>query len=163
MAVSPTFDPNALSVLKKGRLQNTAITDAYEPGSTMKAMIAAAAIEEGAMNPTTMVFGEHGRMTVANTVIHDHEKLGWVSFAQVIQKSSNIGAAKTGMALGGSDSIDISRHSALASEPRLTFRGRGGARQEPKSLGTPFHCFDFNGARNWGDADSNGIRVCSSR
>ena len=101
MAVSPTFDPNALSALKKGHLQNTAITDAYEPGSTMKAMIAAAAIEEGVMKPATMVFGEHGRMTVANTVIHDHEKLGWVSFAEVIQKSSNIGAAKTGMALGG--------------------------------------------------------------
>lgn len=101
MAVSPRFDPNALSALKKqDRLQNTAITDAYEPGSTMKALIAAAAIEEGAMRPTTMVFGEHGRMLVANTVIHDHEKLGWVSFAQVIQKSSNIGAAKAGMVLG---------------------------------------------------------------
>ncbi|NGZ02589.1 MAG: penicillin-binding protein [Nitrospira sp. WS238] len=101
MAVSPRFDPNALSALKKGdRLQNTAITDAYEPGSTMKAMIAAAAIEEGVMQPTTMLFGEHGRMSIANTVIHDHEKLGWVSFAQAIQKSSNIGAAKTGMVLG---------------------------------------------------------------
>lgn len=101
MAVSPRFDPNALSALNKQvRLQNTAIMDAYEPGSTMKAMIAAAAIEEGAMKPTTMVFGEHGRMLVANTVIHDHEKLGWVSFAQVIQKSSNIGAAKAGMVLG---------------------------------------------------------------
>jgi len=99
--VSPRFDPNALSALKKGdRLQNTAITDAYEPGSTMKAMIAAAAIEEGVMQPTTMLFGEHGRMSIANTVIHDHEKLGWVSFAQAIQKSSNIGAAKTGMVLG---------------------------------------------------------------
>lgn len=39
-------------------------------------------------------------MTVANTVIHDHEKMGWMTFAQMIQKSSNIGAAKTGMALG---------------------------------------------------------------
>lgn len=101
MAVSPRFDPNALSALnKQARLQNTAIADAYEPGSTMKAIIAAAAIEEGAMKPTTMVFGEHGRMSIANTVIHDHEKLGWVSLAQVIQKSSNIGAAKMGMVLG---------------------------------------------------------------
>jgi cell division protein FtsI (penicillin-binding protein 3) len=66
----------------------------------MKAMMAAAAIEERVVRPNTMVFGEHGHMTVANTVIHDHERLGWVSFAQVIQKSSNIGAAKTGMALG---------------------------------------------------------------
>jgi len=100
MAVSPRFDPNAVSALSPDRWRNRALTDAYEPGSTMKAMMAAAAIEERVVRANTMVFGEHGRMTVANTVIHDHERLGWVSFAQVIQKSSNIGAAKTGMALG---------------------------------------------------------------
>ncbi|TKB76988.1 MAG: penicillin-binding protein 2 [Nitrospira sp.] len=100
MAVSPRFDPNAVSALSPDRWRNRALTDAYEPGSTMKAMMAAAAIEERVVSPNTMVFGEHGRMTVANTVIHDHERLGWISFAQVIQKSSNIGAAKTGMALG---------------------------------------------------------------
>ena len=47
-----------------------------------------------------MVFGENGRMKIANTTIHDHEKLGWMTFSQMIQKSSNIGAAKTGMVLG---------------------------------------------------------------
>ena len=100
MAVSPRFDPNVVSGLSRDRWRNRALTDAYEPGSTMKAMMAAAAIEERVVRPNTMVFGEHGHMTVSNTVIHDHERLGWVSFAQVIQKSSNIGAAKTGMALG---------------------------------------------------------------
>lgn len=100
MAVSPRFDPNTVSKLTADRWRNKALTDAYEPGSTMKVMMAAAAIEERVVKPYTMVFAEHGRMAVANTVIHDHEKLGWVSFAQVIQKSSNIGAAKTGMALG---------------------------------------------------------------
>lgn len=100
LAISPRFDPNALAAIGPDRWRNRALTDAYEPGSTMKAIVAAAAIEERVMKPGTMVFGENGRMTVANTVIHDHEKLGWVTFAQVIQKSSNIGAAKTGMALG---------------------------------------------------------------
>lgn len=100
MAVSPRFDPNTVSKLTADRWRNKALADAYEPGSTMKVIMAAAAIEERVVKPNTMVFGEHGRMTVANTVMHDHEKLGWVSFAQVIQKSSNIGAAKTGMALG---------------------------------------------------------------
>jgi cell division protein FtsI (penicillin-binding protein 3) len=100
LAISPRFDPNAVSALGPDRWRNRALTDAYEPGSTMKAIIAAAALEEGVIRPDTMVFGENGRLPVANTVIHDHEKLGWVSFAQVIQKSSNIGAAKTGMALG---------------------------------------------------------------
>lgn len=100
LAVSPRFDPNSVAAIGPDRWRNRALTDAYEPGSTMKALVAAAAIEERVMKPNTMVFAENGRMTVANTVIHDHEKMGWVTFAQVIQKSSNIGAAKTGMALG---------------------------------------------------------------
>lgn len=100
LASSPRFDPNALSNLSPDRWRNRALTDAYEPGSTMKAILAAAAIEEQVMKPDTLVFGEQGSMAIASTVIHDHEKLGWLTFAQVIQKSSNIGAAKAGMALG---------------------------------------------------------------
>jgi cell division protein FtsI (penicillin-binding protein 3) len=100
LAISPRFDPNAVASLTADRWRNRALTDAYEPGSTMKALVAAAALEEKVMKPSTMLYGENGRMTIANTVIHDHEKLGWITFAQVIQKSSNIGAAKTGMALG---------------------------------------------------------------
>lgn len=100
MAVSPRFDPNAVASLAPDRWRNRALTDTYEPGSTMKMVVAAAALEEHLMTPGTMVFGENGRMLVANTTIHDHEKLGWMTFAQMIQKSSNIGAAKTGMILG---------------------------------------------------------------
>ena len=100
LAISPRFDPNAVASLTADRWRNRALTDTYEPGSTMKALVAAAALEENVMKPNTMLYGENGRMTIANTVIHDHEKLGWMTFAQVIQKSSNIGAAKTGMALG---------------------------------------------------------------
>ncbi|MBY0246476.1 MAG: penicillin-binding protein 2 [Nitrospiraceae bacterium] len=99
-AVSPRFDPNTVSALRPDRWRNRALTDAYEPGSTMKAVLAAAAIEERVMKADTLVFGEQGRMAIGNTMIHDHEKLGWLSFAQVIQKSSNVGAAKAGMALG---------------------------------------------------------------
>ena len=100
MAVSPRFDPNAVASLTADRWRNRALTDTYEPGSTMKLVVAAAALEERLMMPGSMLFGENGRMTVANTTIHDHEKLGWMTFAQMIQKSSNIGAAKTGMLLG---------------------------------------------------------------
>jgi cell division protein FtsI (penicillin-binding protein 3) len=67
----------------------------------MKVILAAAALEEKVMAPGTMIFGEHGQMSIANTVIHDHEKTGWMTFAQMIQRSSNIGAAKVGTALGG--------------------------------------------------------------
>jgi cell division protein FtsI (penicillin-binding protein 3) len=100
MAVSPRFDPNAVASLTADRWRNRALTDTYEPGSTMKVVVAAAALEERVMMPGSMLFGENGRMTIASTTIHDHEKLGWMTFAQMIQKSSNIGAAKTGMLLG---------------------------------------------------------------
>ena len=100
MAVSPRFDPNAVASLTADRWRNRTLTDTYEPGSTMKLVVAAAALEEKVMMPGSMLFGENGRMSVANTTIHDHEKLGWMTFAQMIQKSSNIGAAKTGMLLG---------------------------------------------------------------
>lgn len=102
MAVSPRFDPNAVAALTADRWRNRALTDTYEPGSTMKVVVAAAALEERVMTPGSMLFGENGRMTVASTTIHDHEKLGWMTFAEMIQKSSNIGAAKTGMLLGES-------------------------------------------------------------
>ena len=100
LAISPRFDPNTVAGLTPDRWRNRALTDAYEPGSTMKAIVAAAALEEKVMKPNSMVYGENGKMVIANTTIHDHEKLGWVTFSQVIEKSSNIGAAKTGMALG---------------------------------------------------------------
>lgn len=100
MAVSPRFDPNNVAALTADRWRNRALTDTYEPGSTMKVIVAAGALEEKVMRPGTMMFGENGQMTVANTIIHDHEKLGWMTFSQMIRKSSNIGAAKTGMLLG---------------------------------------------------------------
>jgi cell division protein FtsI (penicillin-binding protein 3) len=100
MAVTPRFDPNAVASLTADRWRNRALTDTFEPGSTMKVVVAAAALEERVMMPGSMLFGENGRMTIANTTIHDHEKLGWMTFAQMMHKSSNIGAAKTGILLG---------------------------------------------------------------
>ncbi len=100
MAVNPRFDPNVVKSLSPDRWRNRAVADTFEPGSTMKVFMGAAALEERVVTPTTSLFGEFGQMTVANTVIHDHEKLGWMTFAEMIHKSSNIGAAKTAMRLG---------------------------------------------------------------
>ncbi|TLY27980.1 MAG: penicillin-binding protein 2 [Nitrospirae bacterium] len=100
MAVNPRFDPNAVQGISADRWRNRALTDTYEPGSTMKIFVAAAALEEKVMEPGTLVYGENGHMVVARTVIHDHERMGWMTFAQVVQRSSNIGSVKTATALG---------------------------------------------------------------
>jgi cell division protein FtsI (penicillin-binding protein 3) len=100
MAMTPRFDPNAVRGLAPDRWRNRVVTDAYEPGSTMKIFLAAAALEERAMKPASMIYAENGQMTVAGTVIHDHDKSKWITFAQAIQRSSNVAAAKTAMVLG---------------------------------------------------------------
>jgi cell division protein FtsI (penicillin-binding protein 3) len=100
MALTPRFDPNAVRAISADRWRNRVLTDVYEPGSTMKVFVAAAALEEKVMTPGTLVFGEYGRLAVANTVIHDHDKSGWMTFAQVLQRSSNIGMVKTALTLG---------------------------------------------------------------
>ncbi len=66
----------------------------------MKIFLAAAALDEQAMKPDSMINAENGRMTIAGTVIHDHEKAKSLTFAQAIQRSSNIAAAKIAMVLG---------------------------------------------------------------
>ena len=89
----------------------------------MKVVVAAAALEEKVMMPDSMVFGENGQMVIANTTIHDHEKLGWMTFSQMIQKSSNIGAAKDRNGCSGSSgSIAIFRRSDSASALRSICR-----------------------------------------
>jgi cell division protein FtsI (penicillin-binding protein 3) len=136
LAVSPKFDPNTVKGISADRWRNRALTDAYEPGSTMKVFIAAAALEEKVMEPGTMVYAENGRMTVANTVIHDHEKSGWITFAQVIQKSSNIGAAKTAMALGEERAYRYLRAFGFGERTEIDLPGEAaGLVKEPKDWG----------------------------
>ena len=99
LAVRPTFDPNA----PKGDAnlwRNRTISDSYEPGSTFKLVAAAAALEEKLATPDDLIYGEDGSFAVENTVVHDSHKNGWMTFAQVLQKSSNIGMIKVAQRLG---------------------------------------------------------------
>jgi cell division protein FtsI (penicillin-binding protein 3) len=99
MAVRPTFDPNAPK--GDGNLwRNRAVSDAYEPGSTFKLVAAAAALEEKLVSPDEFIYGEDGQFLVENTVVHDHHKNGWMTFAQVLQRSSNIGMIKVAQRVG---------------------------------------------------------------
>jgi len=100
LANAPAFDPNHRATAQADRRRNRAVTDVYEPGSTFKALLAAAAIEHRAARPEEMIFCEHGRYPVGKWVIHDHGSHGWLSLAEILQVSSNIGAAKIGERLG---------------------------------------------------------------
>ncbi len=100
LAIRPTFNPNSFGTATGAEWRNRAITDPFEPGSTFKVILAAAALEEGVMHPQDRVYGEQGAITVANTVIRDWKRYGWLTFSEVLQHSSNVGAIKIGFALG---------------------------------------------------------------
>jgi cell division protein FtsI (penicillin-binding protein 3) len=101
VAIRPTFNPNAfLDVPSRDHWRNRAVTDPFEPGSTFKVILAAAALEEGVVRPEDRIWAEIGAITIARTTIHDWKKYGWLSFAEVLQNSSNVGSIKVGLALG---------------------------------------------------------------
>jgi cell division protein FtsI (penicillin-binding protein 3) len=101
IAVRPTFNPNTfLDVPSRDHWRNRAVTDPFEPGSTFKVILAAAALEEGVIRPDDRIWAENGSITIARTTIRDWKKYGWLTFAEVLQNSSNVGSIKVGLALG---------------------------------------------------------------
>jgi cell division protein FtsI (penicillin-binding protein 3) len=100
MAVAPGFNPNLAVDGEHAAMRNRALTDAFEPGSTFKVFLIASALQEGIVTPQTTFFGGNGAFQVNDRVIHDHKPYGWLTVAQVIQVSSNIGAAKIGLSFG---------------------------------------------------------------
>lgn len=100
MATSPGFDPNHYLDYGPVRYRNRAITDPYEPGSTFKPFVAAAAMEEKLVRLGEMFDCENGAWQDGARLLHDHHPYGALSFEDVLIKSSNIGMAKIGKRLG---------------------------------------------------------------
>ncbi len=100
MANVPRVDPNRGASLPVNLRRNRAVTDRYEPGSTFKTILAAAAIEADVVWPEDKIFCENGSYTIGRRTITDHDPYGTLTFADVIRYSSNIGAAKIAEKLG---------------------------------------------------------------
>jgi cell division protein FtsI (penicillin-binding protein 3) len=100
MATVPRFDPNRFDHASRELWRNRPVTDSYEPGSTMKGIMAAIALEEGVVRPDEEIFCENGSYRVGRRVIHDHHGYGSIPFSEVISFSSNIGSAKIAERLG---------------------------------------------------------------
>jgi cell division protein FtsI (penicillin-binding protein 3) len=100
VAIRPTFNPNTFAEAPREHVRNRAVTDPFEPGSTFKIIMAAAALEEGVVKPDDRIYGENGSITIARTTIRDWKKQGWMTFTEVLQRSSNVGSIKVGMAIG---------------------------------------------------------------
>lgn len=99
-ASAPLFNPNQYNDVSPETWRNRAMTDVFEPGSTFKSILVAAALEEHVVRPTDAFFCENGRYRIAQKVIHDVHSYGWLDVADIIKHSSNIGASKIGRQLG---------------------------------------------------------------
>lgn len=94
----PTYNPNN-PVNIKGKTRNRVITDTFEPGSTLKPVTGAAAMEFGDYTPETKIQTAPGYMAIGPAVIHDAHPHGVLTVSEVIQKSSNVGSAKMALSL----------------------------------------------------------------
>lgn len=100
IANEPNFNPNNFSSFRPDQWRNRAVHDQFEPGSTFKIFTIAAALNAGVIRPDDTIFCENGRMQIADYTIHDSHRDGWLSVSQVLQRSSNIGAARIALDLG---------------------------------------------------------------
>jgi cell division protein FtsI (penicillin-binding protein 3) len=100
MANHPTYDPNHAGDADPAQRRNRAVTDIFEPGSTFKAFLAAAAVDSGAIGLDETVDCEEGRYRIGRRTIHDTHKYGLLTLPEVIQYSSNIGTSKIAEMVG---------------------------------------------------------------
>jgi cell division protein FtsI (penicillin-binding protein 3) len=99
MVNRPSFNPNGRRSNRNGALRNRAVTDVFEPGSTIKPFAVAAAMEYGQFHPETPIDVRPGLMRVGRNLVRDHRDYGLIDVATVLKKSSNVGVSKIALTL----------------------------------------------------------------
>ncbi len=124
----------AMAASPANPLKNPVVQDTYEPGSTFKLVTAAAVLEEGAVKLTDTFNCENGAFEVApGVVIHDHEPLGTATLSQILERSSNIGAAKVVERLGSLRFYRYARAFGFANRTGLELPGETAGEMRPLS------------------------------
>jgi len=100
LAHAPTFNPNAFHRFDPNLWRNRAITDSFEPGSTLKIFTAAAALELGGLSPDTSFYCEKGQYQIGRHTIHDTDTHETLTIEDIVMLSSNIGAVKISQHVG---------------------------------------------------------------
>ena len=99
MVNQPTYNPNDRSQLAAERYRNRAITDIFEPGSSLKPLVVAAALESGQYRPSSIIDTAPGYIVIGPKKIEDTRNLGRVSLTTILARSSNVGITKLAMTL----------------------------------------------------------------
>jgi cell division protein FtsI (penicillin-binding protein 3) len=119
----PSFNPNNRARLTGAQLRNRVITDLFEPGSTLKPFTIAAALESGKVTPSTSIGTAPGTLTLARHTIRDVHPASALSVTQILQKSSNVGAAKLALGLPGEAMWSLYHRVGFGQAPQLDFPG----------------------------------------
>jgi cell division protein FtsI (penicillin-binding protein 3) len=135
LANYPSFNPNMYRDALPEMRRNRAIQDYYEPGSTFKIVTASAALEERAVTPDTIIDASAGNIRFGSRVINDDHNYGVLSFADVIVRSSNVGAIKVALALGPEKIGEYVKRFGFGRPTSPDFRGESpGMVWDPSSL-----------------------------
>jgi cell division protein FtsI (penicillin-binding protein 3) len=133
----PTYNPNRRDKVARERMRNRALTDTFEPGSTMKPFTIAAALEAGKVRADTVIHTEAGMLTIGPNTIHDAHRAGPLTVAQVIQKSSNVGAAKIGLSLPSETLWRMFSEAGFGTKPSTGYPGEVSGRLRAPSTWKP--------------------------
>lgn len=118
----PTYNPNN-PINIKGKTRNRAIIDMFEPGSTMKPVTVAAGLESGQYQPDTKINTAPGTLKIGPATIHDSHAHGILTVAEVIQKSSNVGASKIALTLDKKYMWDTFNQLGFGAKTHIGFPG----------------------------------------
>jgi cell division protein FtsI (penicillin-binding protein 3) len=127
----PSYNPNNRAALSGPALRNRAVTDSFEPGSTLKPFTVALALEKGKVRFDSIIDCAPGYLTIGNATISDAHAYGPLSVAQVIQKSSNVGMVKISSAFSPKEMWEMFDALGFGTPPALGFPGEVGGRLRP--------------------------------
>lgn len=122
MGQRPTFNPNDRSSLNGNDWQNKIVTEGFEPGSIMKPLVVAKALDIGVVNPNTVFNCEKGAWFYAGKSLKDTHSYGFLTVTGIIQKSSNIGTAKIAVAMGKDSLYNLFVKYGFGQESGLPFQ-----------------------------------------
>ncbi len=133
----PTYNPNNRETLTGPELRNRAVTDSFEPGSTMKPFTVALALEKHKVKPDSRIDCAPGRMTIGTSTISDAHPHGLLTVQQVIQKSSNVGTSKIALGFKPQEMWDMFDAVGFGRSPKLGFPGEISGRLRPAKNWVP--------------------------
>ena len=131
LANYPSYVPDKRQNLTGEQLRNRALTDTFEPGSTMKPITAAMALEAGRIKPQTLIETGPGRFSIGGFTITDTHNYGTLTVEGVIQKSSNVGALKIEQKMTPHEMWDVYTALGYGQKPQLQFPGAVAGRLRP--------------------------------